>query len=315
MVIKNKITTKKEQIAQIFTPNYIDDFMVQNLLNFIDKSKKNPQKYKVLEPSAGEGIFLDYLLNFNFSNITAYEIDKKLKDHLINSYRNVDIRLENFLGSDLNEKFDIIIGNPPYLGQNYNAEIFQDYIDKFPLCGKYFVGNMDLFYFFIHMGIEKLNSGGFLTFITTNYWITKSKKTGIKYLKPHLLEECFLLQYIDLSNLNIFEGARGQKNCIFVIQKKSNREKIEKLNKKIEIIQLFTDQKLLKNSKPFIKTIVNDLTYNENLRYRKKYISALTNKDLKKDQSWNLIYPKEVELCVNKIEDYCKINNKIVKLV
>ncbi len=40
MVIKNKITIKKEQIGQIFTPNYIAEFMVQNLLYFIKKSKK-----------------------------------------------------------------------------------------------------------------------------------------------------------------------------------------------------------------------------------------------------------------------------------
>ena len=130
----------------------------------------------------------------------------------------------NFLGSNTTDKYDIIIGNPPYLGQNYNAPVFQEYVRKFPICKRFFVGNMDLFYFFIHLGIEKLNPGGFLSFITTNYWITKSQKTGIKFLKPHILNECFLVQYIDLSTLKIFEDARGQHNCIFVLQKKNSQE-------------------------------------------------------------------------------------------
>ncbi|MFX1391160.1 MAG: Eco57I restriction-modification methylase domain-containing protein [Promethearchaeota archaeon] len=289
MVIKNNSSNAKEPIGQYFTPSYIAEFMVKNIFNFIKYSEKNSKNFMVLEPSVGEGIFLKYLLKYSFSNITAYELDYNLKHQLVKFYPNVNLRFENFLGSDPNEKFDIIIGNPPYLGQNYNAAIFQEYVNKFPLCAKYFVGNMDLFYFFIHMAIEKLKPGGILTFITTNYWITKSNKTGIKYLKPHLLENCFLLQYIDLSHVNIFKGAKGQRNCIFVIKKKKVQEKILNVDQHIEIIQF----------------------YNENLSYKRKYTSALTNNDLKKDESWNLIYPKEVQIYVDKIEKFCKIKEKI----
>jgi len=225
MVIKNINSNRDNIIGQIFTPSYIAEFMVRNIISFITKSRKDPSNLRVLEPSVGEGIFLKYLLKFNFSDITAYEMDDNLKDTLLNSYPNIDFIFDNFLGSNPNEKFDIIIGNPPYLGQNYNAEIFQEYTKSYPFCEKYFVGNMDLFYFFIHLGIEKLKPGGLLSFITTNYWITKSKKTGIKQIKPHVLEQCFLLQYIDLSHLKLFESAKGQQNCIFMLQKKTEDEK------------------------------------------------------------------------------------------
>ncbi|MFW9989543.1 MAG: Eco57I restriction-modification methylase domain-containing protein, partial [Candidatus Odinarchaeota archaeon] len=184
MVVKNNNYKKNNRIGQIFTPNYIAKFMVNNILDFIKCFGKNPRTLKVLEPAAGEGIFLKYLIDNNFCNITAYEMDINLKKTLLESYPDIHFKFENFLGFDRTEKFDIIIGNPPYLGQNYNAALFQDYVKKFPICDKYFVGNMDLFYYFIHLGIEKLNPGGLLTFITTNYWITKSSKTGIKLLKP-----------------------------------------------------------------------------------------------------------------------------------
>jgi len=311
MVLKNKISKRDNGIGQIFTPSYIAEFMVDNILNFLGNSEKKPQNLRILEPSVGEGIFLKYLLKYNFSNITAYEMDNNLKESLVNSYPNIKFKFVNFLGSDPNEKFDLIIGNPPYLGQNYNAETFQEYAKQFPFCAKYFVGNMDLFYFFIHLGIEKLNPGGILTFITTNYWITKSKKTGIKLLKPHLLEECFLLQYIDLSHLKLFEGAKGQHNCIFVLQKKTEYEKMQKINKNIEIIQLFRNKESNQKTKLFNERIFKELIYSKDSNYGKMFTSALTNNDLKKDESWNLIYPMEVQKSLAKIEKYCKINGKI----
>ncbi|MFX1302581.1 MAG: Eco57I restriction-modification methylase domain-containing protein [Promethearchaeota archaeon] len=314
MVLKNKISKMDNRIGQIFTPSYIAEFMVDNILNFLGNSEKRPQNLRILEPSVGEGIFLNYLLKNNLSNITAYEMDNNLKESLVNSYPNIKFKFKNFLGSDPNEKFDIIIGNPPYLGQNYNAEIFQLYVKKFPICAKFFVGNMDLFYFFIHLGIEKLNPGGFLSFITTNYWITKSKKTGIKLLKPHVLEQCFLLQYIDLSHLKLFEGAKGQHNCIFVLQKKTEREKLQKINKNIEIIQLFRDRNSNQKTKLFNERIFKDLIYNRDTNFTKRFTSALTNNGIKKDESWNLIYPMEVKKVVGKIENYCKIKGKISSL-
>ncbi|MFX1456060.1 MAG: Eco57I restriction-modification methylase domain-containing protein, partial [Promethearchaeota archaeon] len=193
MVLNNSRISSIHPIGQIFTPDIVAEFMVKNISDFIKTEKRDIQKVKVLEPSAGEGIFLTHLLSQSFSDITAFEMDISLKNKLLEFFPNINFKFDNFLSSQAAEKFDLIIGNPPYLGQNYNAEIFQTYIKKYPICAKYFVGNMDLFYFFIHLGIEKLNPGGFLSYITTNYWITKSQKTGIKLLKPHILDECYLL--------------------------------------------------------------------------------------------------------------------------
>jgi len=311
MVLKNINFKTDDTIGQIFTPSYIAEFMVNNIIHFIRNSEKKLQTLRILEPSVGEGIFLKFLLKSQFNDITAYEIDSNLKENLQRLYPNVNFRFENFLGSNPNEKFDLIIGNPPYLGQNYNSDLFQDYIKRFSICNKFFIGNMDLFYYFIHLGIEKLNLGGILTFITTNYWITKSKKTGIKLLKPHVLEECYLLQYIDLSRLQLFEGAKGQHNCIFVLQKKTEQEKLQQINKNIEIIQLFGNKQDNQNNNSFNESIFKNLTYKMESTHFKKYTSALTNNDLKKDESWTLLYPKEIKLIVDEIENYCKVDGKL----
>ena len=312
MVSKKNNFNRNNIIGQIFTPDYIAEFMVKNSINFITKNNgKISRNFKVLEPSAGEGVFLKYLTHNSFSNIWAFEMDLSLKEILLDSFPTIKFKFDNFLSSKVSEKFDLIIGNPPYLGQNYNAEIFQDYVRKYPICAKFFVGNMDLFYFFIHLGIEKLNPGGLLTYITTNYWITKSQKTGIKFLKPHILDECYLLQYIDLSTLNIFEGARGQHNCIFVLQKKTEREKIKKVNKNIQIIQLIKDYRSQKIGELQNKKIFNDLIQNSDSKYIRKFSSAITNNNLGRNHSWNLIYPIEVKDVVDKIENSCKISGKV----
>ncbi|MFO8018412.1 MAG: Eco57I restriction-modification methylase domain-containing protein [Promethearchaeia archaeon] len=296
-------------IGQIFTPAYIAEFMVKNLIGFYESEKESfPLSRKIseahiLEPAAGGGIFLKYLLGNNFQHITAYELDSRLQEELRQKFPQVHFKFKNFLGAPLNEKYDMIIGNPPYLGQNYNADLFQEYKKKFSICEKYFVGNMDIFYYFIHLAIEKLKPGGLLSFITTNYWITKSKKTGIKYLKPHILDKCLLLQYIDLSNLQIFPDAQGQHNCIFVLQKQSVKKSPRK-SKKINIISI---NKTNRSTKTVFHSLLND----KNLPSINQYISATKNKDLQPAESWSLLYPSKVKDIVQKIYNYCRHDGEI----
>ena len=64
-----KYNNKKSKtiIGQVFTPNYIAEFMVKNISNILKKlNNKEKDLIKVLEPSVGKGIFLENLLKYNF---------------------------------------------------------------------------------------------------------------------------------------------------------------------------------------------------------------------------------------------------------
>ena len=70
MVLKNFNTKNDNRIGQIFTPSYIAEFMVNNILLFIDSCGKEPQSIRVLEPSVGEGIFLKFrFIVYNLSKL------------------------------------------------------------------------------------------------------------------------------------------------------------------------------------------------------------------------------------------------------
>ncbi|MFO8018556.1 MAG: Eco57I restriction-modification methylase domain-containing protein [Promethearchaeia archaeon] len=298
-------------IGQIFTPAYVAHFMVKNVLAFYEREKVNsplPEQssdLQILEPAAGEGIFLKYLHDYGFQHINAYELDSRLREELSRKYPDVHFRFKNFLGAPLDKKYDIIIGNPPYLGQNYNAEIFQEYVNQYPICEKYFAGNMDIFYYFIHLGIKKLNPGGLLSFITTNYWITKSKKTGIKFLKPHILKNCYLLQYIDLSNVKIFPKAQGQHNCIFLLKKKTVEDSLFRRDRSIKIVSI--KRKRGNSTENVFQSLINRKKDPRILRY----LSATTNRDLKPEKSWNLLYPTQVKKIIQQLESYCSYKGRV----
>ncbi len=303
-------TSQKQNYGQYFTSSSNTEFMVKLVIEEFKEDKNldvsTVSNLSILEPAAGDGAFLETLFEYGFKNITAFEIDKYYYNLLKNKFGNsIKLKNSNFLEASEEEKYDLIIGNPPYLGQNYASEIFQDYVSKFLICKEFFCGNMDLFYWFIHLGIRKLKPGGLLCFITTNYWIKKGEKTGVKKLKPHITDECFLKIYVDLSDLKVFHDAPGQHNCIFVLQKKTEDEKKNKIDKKIKIFQLNKGLNNFKRNKGY-NLINQDWT---------SYFSSLANLDLKKNGNWNLLYPENVKKIIEIVESSCKNSaGKVLRL-
>lgn len=90
----------------------------------------------ILEPSAGDGVFIDEVLRHNpNSKIEAYDLNPeavsilngKYKDNpnirVINSDTLLDVQLDMFVMS--NGYYDKVIGNPPYgAWQDYEKEMY-----------------------------------------------------------------------------------------------------------------------------------------------------------------------------------------------
>ena len=125
----------KNKYGQYFTPGMIAEFM----LELADISSDA----EILEPSCGEGIFLQVLQKKGFHKLTAYEIDEQLG-------KNFDfITYESFVSANINRNFDLIIGNPPYIRwKNLEAELKEELAQN-RLWNKYFNSLCDYLYIFI----------------------------------------------------------------------------------------------------------------------------------------------------------------------
>ena len=116
--------------------------------------------------------------------------------------------------------FDIVIGNPPYVGESGNKDIFRP-IAETEFGKKHYLGKMDLFYFFFHIALDIGNENSEISFITTNYYPTAF---GAKRLRLDLKERSYIRKLIDFNELKIFDSARGQHNMITILTKRKEEE-------------------------------------------------------------------------------------------
>lgn len=201
------------------TPEIISNFMV-SLANLNVNSE-------ILEPSSGEGIFIDILKKNGQKNLTAYEIDKTIiKDweYVIN---------ESFISAKIDKKFDLIIGNPPYIRwKNLESEL-KDELSKNDLWTKYCNSLCDYSSIFIIKSIELLKEGGQLIFITPEYWLNTTHSIT---LRNYMVEHWYFEEIYHFNETPIFEDA-SLSTIIFKYVKWKSKAKINVhkyfLNKKL----------------------------------------------------------------------------------
>jgi hypothetical protein len=126
----------------------------------------------------------------------------------------------------IQDGFDVVIGNPPYVGEKGNKETFEQ-LKKSPLGERFYLGKMDLFYFFFHLGIDVVKESGIVNFITTNYYITA---TGAKKLRKDIEERTSILNLVNFNEFKVFESAQGQHNIITTLKKGKFNEPAKTIN-------------------------------------------------------------------------------------
>lgn len=231
----------KEQIKNTgatFTPRELSVFLAERIAFYV-QSKHN----RVLDPACGEAellIAMGEVLNrkaIDFS-LNGYDANEQYlsfaKDRLLcfgsektkliheDFLQSVDISsdcntpslFEEYIVSEVNNSFDIVIANPPYVRtQILGAEQAQALAQKFNLKGR-----VDLYYPFLIAMTESLKEGGILGVITSNrYLSTKSGESVRKFLS----ENFEILELIDLGDTKLFDAAVLP--AIFIGKKKKQK--------------------------------------------------------------------------------------------
>lgn len=122
-----------------------------------------------------------------------------------------------------NGGFDIVIGNPPYVGESGHKDLFRP-IAATSFGEKYYQGKMDLFYFFFHKGLDLLHENGFCSLITTNYYLNAS---GAKTLRNDFNMRANMKKLVNFNELKIFQSALGQHNIITFLEKSKMQNTVE----------------------------------------------------------------------------------------
>ncbi len=208
------MTSKEKELGQYITPTEVVDFMI----SLITHSKSS----RILEPAAGNGVFVRRLKQLGYANVDAFEIDPKLAN------ARTDIQVANFLALDLEDEYDVVIGNPPYVRWKYLDENLKHFLMTSNYWKETFNRLSDLSFAFIHSAVRALRDGGELIFISPLFW--QNAHHG-KWLRRHLLKNGHLELLVDLGEMRIFSNAtlhfiifRYRKNSVLLRNKVAKKK-------------------------------------------------------------------------------------------
>ncbi|MHA1401442.1 MAG: Eco57I restriction-modification methylase domain-containing protein [Candidatus Heimdallarchaeaceae archaeon] len=195
---------------------------INELIVFIvnyDKDKELKQSKNLLANLKAQ----KSLFSLGSENLTLGEIEtkevKKLKKKVKELEKIKDTFPEDHFEWHLNFNevfdqkggFDVVIANPPYVGQRGNKDLFEP-MKKNP----YFEKKMDYWYFFLHLAYDLNKENGITTFVTTNYWISAQ---GGKKIRNKIANEYTVLEWINFNENKVFEA--GVHANVFILSKKN----------------------------------------------------------------------------------------------
>ncbi|MBT9159809.1 MAG: hypothetical protein DDT26_01074 [Dehalococcoidia bacterium] len=220
----------------------------------------------------------------------------------------------------LDGKFSYCCANPPYVGEKGNKELFRATLERFSYWREFYQGKMDYLYFFIILGLSKLEEGGKLGFITTAYWPTAD---GASVLRKYILKNARIKEMIFFEDVKIFEYARGQHNMVFILEKCSSEQ--ERAENRIKIVQVLarhheipgnTIRERLKFLTEHIQKHINESEWED--EYIRVFWSGVKQGELT-EKTWNLLRGGEADRILEKIQqtgvplsDVCNINQGLV---
>lgn len=280
------VTNSVKNLGQYFTPNYIAEFIVQLITH------EDPNR--ILEPSAGTGNFIE-ALEKRYSNIVAIEIDSTLS-----STCQTPIQYTNFFDYPVEEKFSIVIGNPPYVRwRNQPDEVRNDIIQR-KFWNNRINALADILQAFIFKSIDHLIEGGELLFITPKFWLQTLHAAN---LREYILQSGYIDLIIDCNEKKIFSGVSSNLIIFKFIRHEMNK------NQQIKVFKLLHKESITDEELDFISKSLNEMNYDSKYDNNPDVLYyEVTHPNTSK--SWNL-FPKEDKEFIDKLELSCKTNYRI----
>jgi len=232
MASQTRTYDKKKLLGQIYTPIHI----VEKILKDTGFYELDFDSQTILDPACGDGRFLlsiaQYIidnstegsLKARLENIHGWDIDpdaiaacRQNLNELVKPYA-VDIDwnlkvIDALKQVHQQDKFDLIVGNPPYIRIQNLDQLQRDFVQKhYSFCKS---GSTDAYMAFIQLGCNLVKDRGTCGFITPNSFL--SSETG-KPLRAYFVKTQSLRQITNYRSVRIF-GNTGTYAAIFIFGK------------------------------------------------------------------------------------------------
>ena len=289
----------KKEYEQYFTHKDLAECLAKYILKCFKDDLKTAT---ILEPSAGHGALIDAII-FEIQKhtneekteiqkrITCYDIDERNIAVLKNKYSNIKIIHEDFLLAKIENKFDIIIMNPPWSKFTIEKrEFFEPFLGRFTSKGLS-AKEKDVLY---NDFLSKNNMQNEYVF-----WVVEKeryyKKIKMMYKNCYSFETCFFKKALDLLSERGFCGQIGTEH---ILNDNKSGELREILYQKLRYLFKFH----------------NELQLFEDIHDQVKYVMNIFGKHSKEKFILvdNLFHPETIEhsFCESKEAPYPGMKNK-----
>ena len=177
------------------------------------------RKIDILEPSYGTGrVILECVKQFGKRcNITGIEINKELFEKTNVKLKSADCKInliqDDFLQHDFKrDKYDLIVGNPPYFEMKLSKEQREEYKEIIS-------GRVNIYSLFLYKCIQLLKTNGHLHFVLPKS-ILSSKYFNL--LRHYIYKTCDIIDIITFDNDSMFRKAK--QNVIVLLLRKHEIE-------------------------------------------------------------------------------------------
>lgn len=279
-----------------YTPTLLADFVIKYIFEEYTFNKE----INILEPSCGDGVFINSLTafskskDFNF-NISLVEIDKKELSKIENNnkgkYKNIRFSYysQDFLMFQVNnkKKYDLIIGNPPYINKRYMSseqveignKILED-LNVSPSTIK------NIWIAFLVSATASLNEDGVLCFVLPSEILQVNHSSSIR---NYLLNNFHSIEIFTFNEI-IFENIE-QDTIVFIGSKKANKKGFHYHSVK-KLLDINTNS-------------LNTISYNELINIDEKWTSLLLGQSVLEKINY-------LKKNIQPVSDYCSSSTGIV---
>lgn len=244
-------------------------------LNLINRNSE----FRIYEEDIPKHIIDNNLFGKDIDEIALYilQIDLFSVSKCVNTD---NYQLADFLINNYPKKFDIIVGNPPYVGHKSIDKSYSELIRR--EYGHVFRDKGDLSYCFFSKAIDSTTEKGKITFINSRYFMESSSGIQLRIL---LSEKIYIKKIVDFYGMRPFKGIGIDPVILFI--RKEQCENIEVFKPDIQEMSL----------KKQLKKDVNNIF---NITFKKFY---LKNSDLN-EENWVLV-DNITKNIIRKIEKKC----------